>query len=76
MAELMRIGQKYFVVYKMDHQRVRRCMVAQYLGDVGNGILSFSGRPEFGTTEIDEKYVISTKAVDSGTSCFADRKWR
>ena len=77
MADPMRIGRKYFVIYKMDGiHRVPRCMIAQFLGDVGNGILSFSGRPEFGTTEIDEKYVIEVIPVDSKMKCYADRKYR
>ena len=77
MADPMKIGQKYHVTYKIPgRHRVPRTMVAQFLGDVGRGMLSFSGRPEFGTTELDEKWVLQALPVDSKTICHVDRKWR
>jgi hypothetical protein len=73
----MMTGKKYLIHYRIPgRHRVPRTMVAKFLGDVGKGKMSFSGRPEFGTTELDEKWIDQVKPVDSATKCHADRKWR
>lgn len=75
MAEPLKIGQKYWVRYRIPGvHRVDRTMIAQFLGDVGGGMLSFSGRPQFGTTEIDEKWVLVTREVAKHAECHVDRK--
>lgn len=75
MAEPMKIGQKYWVRYKIPGlHRVDRTMIAQYLGDVGNGVMSFSGRPQFGTTEIQEQHIMVTREVAAHAECHVDRK--
>lgn len=75
MADPMKIGQKYWVRYRIPGlHRVDRTMIAQFLGDVGNGVLSFSGRPQFGTTEIQERHVQVVREVAAYAECYVDRK--
>ena len=75
MAEPLKIGQKYWVRYKIPGlHRVDRTMIAQFLGDVGNEVLSFSGRPQFGTTEIQEKHVLVVREVAKHAECYVDKK--
>lgn len=71
----MKIGQKYWVRYRIPGlHRIDRTMIAQYLGDVGDGKMSFSGRPEFGTTEIDERHILVVREVEAYAECHVDRK--
>lgn len=77
MAEPMKPGQKYYVLYQIEGvHRIPRTMVATFLGDVGNGGMSFSGRPHFGTTELKESWIKEAVSVDSSVICYIDRKWR
>lgn len=75
MAEPLKIGQKYWVRYRIPgRHRVDRTMIAQYLGDVGEGKMSFSGRPQFGTTELSESWIMVTREVAAHAECHVDRK--
>lgn len=73
--ESMRVGQKYWVRYKIPgRHRVDRTMIAQFLGKVDKDKLSFSGRPQFGTTELSESWVMVTREVAKHAECHVDRK--
>lgn len=75
MAEPMKPGKKYWVRYRIPGlHRIDRTMIAKFLGDVGNGEISFSGRPQFGTTELNEKYVLVVREVADHAECHVDRK--
>lgn len=75
MADSMKIGQKYWVRYRIPGvHRVDRTLIAQFLGDGGHGMLSFSGRPQFGITEIDERWIMVTREVANYAECHVDRK--
>lgn len=75
MTEPMKTGKKYWVRYRTPGlHRADRTMIAQYLGDVGKGMLSFSGRPQFGTTELNEEHVLLVREVGDHAECHVDRK--
>lgn len=69
----MEVGNKYLVRYQIKgvHRRKRE-MVAKYLGHTEEKLI-FTGRPVFGTSELEPEHLISVKKVTMGTDCYADR---
>jgi hypothetical protein len=68
--------RKYRVKYQIEGiHRVPREGVATFMGLTGiSQALMFSGRPQFGTTELDLKHITSMEPVDDDTDCYMDRK--
>jgi hypothetical protein len=76
-------GAKFRIRYRIPGQRYDREMVATYLGmpshrDVrvrpGRRIRQFSGRPEYGTTELELDWVLGNEEVPADTKCYAGRR--
>jgi hypothetical protein len=73
-------GTKYKIRYRLEHQKRDRQGVATYLGlgTLGAGgqktELTFSGRPEFGTTSLMLTDMISVEPVAENTKCYMDKK--
>lgn len=76
-------GKKYKVRYRTPTQRYDRELVAVYLGkpdyrsnviDVSRRTRQFSGRPEFGTTELEIGWIIANEEVDPSTKCYVGRR--
>jgi hypothetical protein len=72
-------GLKYRIVYQIPGlHRVPRQGVVMFLGaekdTVGRTVYMFSGRPEFGTTEILAEHVSEKIEVPAETRCYMDRK--
>lgn len=68
-------GRRYYVEYRIPGvHRVKRSMVAVFLGVVSDKSLIFSGQPAFGTTELEESWCLLARGVDSATKPFVDRK--
>lgn len=77
----MQAGKKYRIQYTIpDLHKVERQGVAMFLGaekdSLGRTVLYFSGRPEFGTTEILSEFVSEKVQVSIDTPCYMDRKVR
>jgi hypothetical protein len=75
----MEQGKKYRIVYKIQGvHRVARKGVAVFLGadkdQLGRTVYTFSGRPEFGTTEIRAEWVSEKVEVPGHIRCYMDRK--
>lgn len=75
MAEPMKVGKKYWVRYRIPGlHRADRTMIAKYLGVVDSKNLSFSGRPQFGTTELEEQWILVVREVADHAEPHVDRK--
>lgn len=73
-ASLMTTGRKYEVIYQIPGvHRVPRRMVAVYLGPLGKSS-SFSGRPFFGTTDLENNWIQQVAEVSTNTACITDQK--
>jgi hypothetical protein len=76
-------GAKYRVRYQIPGlHRIPREMVAKFIsidkdgifGDAGRDKFVFSGRPEFGTTDLERRHLLGAEMVPSSTECFHSRK--
>lgn len=75
MAEPMKYGKKYWVRYRIPGlHRYDRTMVAKYLGPSHDTKLSFSGRPQYGTTELDERHILAVREVADHAECYHSRR--
>lgn len=67
-------GKKYWIRYRIPGlHRVDRTMIVKYLGMRGTELV-LSGRPQFGSTEIDKKHVLVVQEVRDHAECHVDRK--
>lgn len=70
----MQKGQTYIVCYQLSTQRAPRLMRARYLGTDIHGDYTFSGRPEFGTTELSPRDVLAVKRDPGEGKCYANKR--
>jgi hypothetical protein len=74
-------GKKYRVRYQIPgvHRKPRE-MVAQFIDldkskfDVEGDLFVFSGRPEFGTTDLPRRHLIGAAEVPASTECYHSKK--
>lgn len=73
-AETMEAGKKYWIRYRIPGlHRADRVMVAKFLAIRGVEVV-LSGRPEFGTTELNIGHVLMVREVAEHAECYVDRK--
>jgi hypothetical protein len=67
-------GKKYWVRYRIPGlHRADRTMIARFLAVRGTELI-FSGRPQFGSVELDKKHVLVVQEVKDHAECHVDRK--
>lgn len=67
-------GKKYRVTYQIPglHRVPREAVMIPF--DHNTRVIFFSGRPQFGTTEIERLHIISYEEVAPQTKCYVNRK--
>jgi hypothetical protein len=66
-------GENYIVTVLIPPKRKPRESCMQYLGASTDGVLQFSGRPEFGTTEIKPEWIVRARKAGPRTKHYANR---
>lgn len=79
----LREGKKYRIRYQIEGlHRVPREGIAAFLAireskfESEQPTLIFSGRPQFGTTDLEVRWIIAMWEVDRAEKCYMDRKVR
>lgn len=67
------VGRTYLIKYRLSDLRTDRWSVGRLI-DVNGDVLTWSGRPEYGTAKLTRGEIIGVERVPDNTVCYMDSR--